>query len=1373
MRRTRRAMPDASKKKQRVQVDTGDGGNDMIGESSQVEIYSMYEQKNPTFLKFIHATSMRASRASKTPQPQCVENSIMECEIQIRKSGGTILKESNLGAGNEHGKLVLGPVSTFNWAKRSGGFTVVPKDALLKRTPRGNTCIPPQLKRASVPFSPNFKWLFPHQSIDPMTRERQLMSEVVRLAALAAAVKRNSDAPGPSNRAATVQCSRFSDQSLAASASQRAAVLGALAVVGYQLRQGAVGDCAWGNASAANSFDMSTAVSAEGQELVLSPASCHGISFLPERISNNTGVHQAGARIADMHLRSSIICSYFHEESEDLNEMCRAAAGRDPLCAIDSATACVGLVVILNRHPLGRRLLVECGVDDLAVEQAVAMTEFAVKLVTQRLNDKRRICDQAVDQSRPGEDSMATVSSWMKLLTSRQMLDVAPLMTIDAAYARTSATLSAVSHSIDAVSENLELQSALEENAANITRCSRALTETPGHLLPKLCFFSSLATGSEQVRANGQVFLDVVWDHRRLGRLVLFRRMRSNGVDHAAAPPTSRELTFLHGEASMPLEPLVYERLASLARNSRHPVDKAKSRRILRNSTVQPEFNMSCVDGFACSVVVEHQWIDLGEGTLVAAQILESAKVVPIDSEKRACADQQVENGCGAAVISETPIEARHGPEGPANELAHAIRSVEVLQRFSTASSLCVRTPLVPRDELGQQRTDAHSLNVSPLPIVGTRTINIVALGPPSETKETKCAVVRELGTQDAMRTVDVVRMLLRQKNQEVHCLQLILAATNQMNTVGALRDELVATIHGRFVRACQRPTCIPESISFGTAVDTVVGGRFGLLPHAAGTPHESVSGSTYDTGRCSEGMEGVNMCCDERRHGVGRVESASIAESASEVAKQAFVETEPGVYSRRPRETRGEPHGLIVGVHAALSRLVDALEAVDAARGSRTPSTTEVLAYESSKFDQFPPVPCTSDFSTCQRTAGLKRLANPSSGMAELIGGTDARDALAIGPLFPPTDASRGMHRSGASHLSAAHQAITAVALVALLFRGADECATSLNAIDRLFLAMRGYILDKPGDVCPNAEALSICWIYLNVIFSNGVVLGDEVIDAAFAETHTLTAKQKNSNLNTILSSMQDSSRLSKSAAAFTAPFFRKNGVFDCLRPLLVLLLDKVDAPDDGRAAKQQRQAVLQTALMSGRWQFDSVDGTAAPKSPSIIAGLADHTHINRNHCDYLFVDDEKRKLLARSSIIGILPFQLRQITMLLMGANLTNIKVQVLRNLGQLVVRGSSDPTILQFNGDHRQCKQSSPVQLQGDFSLNGTMEGRISTSFRSRRAFDGNFKLLTPLFTPVQKPMPFEKRYKAAVGANFTAVPNAVADAKNLAHLALATV
>ena len=254
--------------------------------------------------------------------------------------------------------------------------------------------------------------------------------------------------------------------------------------------------------------------------------------------------------------------------------------------------------------------------------------------------------------------------------------------------------------------------------------------------------------------------------------------------------------------------------------------------------------------------------------------------------------------------------------------------------------------------------------------------------------------------------------------------------------------------------------------------------------------------------------------------------------------------------------------------------------------------------------------------------------------------------------------------------------------------------------------------------------------------------------------------AASRAGNLEQILANSDafDSGRaadLRAQARAFAAPFVRENGVFHCIRPLLVHILKQVDAPDGGRAERLQRRTLLERAMCAGRWHFESADGRAPPTSAPgvILAGTRSPDEVSRNHCDYVVVDISSAGQRARASIVGTLPFQLRQLSALLMGARAlgtataTPLRVQVLRNIGHLLVRSSSDSTVLQSDGRKRQCKQTSPLQLQGDFALNGELHDRATTSFDSRRAFDGNFKLLFPLFLELQRPMPHWQRYRGA--------------------------
>jgi hypothetical protein len=136
-----------------------------------------------------------------------------------------------------------------------------------------------------------------------------------------------------------------------------------------------------------------------------------------------------------------------------------------------------------------------------------------------------------------------------------------------------------------------------------------------------------------------------------------------------------------------------------------------------------------------------------------------------------------------------------------------------------------------------------------------------------------------------------------------------------------------------------------------------------------------------------------------------------------------------------------------------------------------------------------------------------------------------------------------------------------------------------------------------------------------------------------------------------------------------------------------------------------------------------------------------------------------------ARAALVGLQPYQMRQVLALLLASGRTpNVgDANVAVNYGQMVVRVSSNSNILTSDGKPRTCKATSPVQQDRDTAAFGVHSERESVCTAQERAWDANYELLEPLFLHVQKPLSFDYRHKGAADK----IRHAVADRQKNLH------
>lgn len=84
----------------------------------------------------------------------------------------------------------------------------------------------------------------------------------------------------------------------------------------------------------------------------------------------------------------------------------------------------------------------------------------------------------------------------------------------------------------------------------------------------------------------------------------------------------------------------------------------------------------------------------------------------------------------------------------------------------------------------------------------------------------------------------------------------------------------------------------------------------------------------------------------------------------------------------------------------------------------------------------------------------------------------------------------------------------------------------------------------------------------------------------------------------------------------------------------------------------------------------------------------------VQRHHIDGVFVDNDEYQ--QRGAVVGLKSHAYRQVLSLMLGAHICDIEyVNVACNYGGLTLRISSDPCVMDENGNDRTLKSISPVQ------------------------------------------------------------------------------
>ena len=199
-------------------------------------------------------------------------------------------------------------------------------------------------------------------------------------------------------------------------------------------------------------------------------------------------------------------------------------------------------------------------------------------------------------------------------------------------------------------------------------------------------------------------------------------------------------------------------------------------------------------------------------------------------------------------------------------------------------------------------------------------------------------------------------------------------------------------------------------------------------------------------------------------------------------------------------------------------------------------------------------------------------------------------------------------------------------------------------------------------------------------------------------------------------------------------------------------LLLDALHEHDGRHNVSPETRDRVRTALekaVQAAWLVHSPDGVQRPPVECPAHEAASPSQVSRPLLDPVFVGDDRHGIDARGCLVGLKPFQYRQVCTLAMGAHIAGVQCQVARNEGGLSLRVSSAADILDAKGKPRSAKSISPVQTEADESAFGTREDKILGCREQRAAWDANVAYLAPVFAEVRPPLPRERRLRGAHG------------------------
>ena len=509
------------------------------------------------------------------------------------------------------------------------------------------------------------------------------------------------------------------------------------------------------------------------------------------------------------------------------------------------------------------------------------------------------------------------------------------------------------------------------------------------------------------------------------------------------------------------------------------------------------------------------------------------------------------------------------------------------------------------------------------------------------------------------------------------------------------------------------------------------------------------------------------NYRSDKRQHGNMALSEAMADELCPAFAAAHWVEFGDGKrFCEAPVQTRGVPHNLVPGLHAALDDMHAGLETLRAHLGREdAPTVDALLCLPFSAFSQAlaPVIEATADQSMrlCVRDPAYM---STHTGRAYLPDATCEEEAIAREPLIrrpSQTTIADNPFATSYEHVDTFFNNACAIALLARSIGAVDAD----NPLTDLWNAMDAWIMEDAlpdgldeGYVMFAADAV----LLLSCMYPSTWQVAELCIHPAWAAAVPALAKRVRRQededepaTGAPLCELVDEA-VCEAGRAWWAAFRRsaseQQAPVCAWRDGVLPLLEALQLHDGSHYVTDARTAEVRAALdkaVQAAWLVYSPDGVAPPAPPCPAWKANEPENVRRPVIDPVFVGNDRRNIEARGCLVGLKPFQFRQVANLAMGAHLEGASCQVSRNEGGLCLRVSSAADIVDSNGKERSAKSISPVQTEADEAAFGTREDKLIGAAKQREAWDKNVQLMTPVFTGLREPLPRERRRRGENG------------------------
>ena len=599
----------------------------------------------------------------------------------------------------------------------------------------------------------------------------------------------------------------------------------------------------------------------------------------------------------------------------------------------------------------------------------------------------------------------------------------------------------------------------------------------------------------------------------------------------------------------------------------------------------------------------------------------------------------------------------------------------------------------------------------------------------------------------------------------------LMLAASSQASYISDVGAALSAQWANCSSASSKKVSCADvNTMALLSIWDVFAGGLTNVHRNYTNTAYNGVYSSHIDTGITSPGLLAGYYRADKRQHGTVSLGQETTDKLCGVISENQFVPVGDDGYAKAPIQTRGIPHGFVPGLHSVLNDYTDSIETYRAISGrAEDPTCDGLFALPFSAWTQAlaPDVEATVDL-TIKNAFRDPSNASLVSGRSYLPDTTSEDEAIFIEPLWRRPCQVCSLDNPFATSYSYADSMFNACNLISVMVidissRAPIALPTEEAQLKYFFEFVCNTVFVSTSEV-PDASP-SLLWVcdflvlVFGCIYPSSHAIDEEVVppelSALASRMATLCKKQERKGhepvgapFNTLLSE-QSLAKVQKLWAPFSkrpaATCAWRNG----LQPLLLLLMKHKGSnavPRD--LTLSMRKAV--DGVARSAWLVYSEDGKAPPAAPNPLSECPSPNHVQRTHLDPVFcAQGTDLEIEPRGCLVGLQPFQLRQIYILLMGSHLKNAKPQAVRNEGGLNLRLSSASDILKMDGKQRSEKAISPLQVEADSEAFGTREAKLYGCALQRSAWDRNALILSPLLSRLEPPQDRERRSRGEWG------------------------